>query len=100
MKKFLIVVMALTLALAASPAFAKGKRVKKVAPKTWQCAVGGNVVMTKTVDECMKLGGTVANYPGPDKVAPTKMKRAKKVKKVAPKVAPKTAPKPAPKAAQ
>jgi len=91
MKKLLIVVMALTLALAAGPAFAKGKKAKKVAPKTWQCDVGGNTVMTSTVEECMKQGGTVTNYPGPDKAAPMKAKKAKKAKKAAPKAAPKAA---------
>jgi len=75
------------LALAAGPAFAKGKKAKKAAPKTWQCDVGGNVVMTSTLEECMKQGGTVTNYPGPDKAAPVKAKKAKKAKKAAPKAA-------------
>lgn len=101
MKKLLIVVMALTLALAAGPAFAKGKKAKKVAQKTWQCDVGGNVVMTGSVEECMKQGGTVTNYPGPDKAAPVKGKKAKKAMKAAPKApkAPKAAAPKAPKAA-
>ena len=82
MKKLLIVAMALSLALSAAPAFAKGKaKAKKAAAKTWQCDVGGNTVMTGSVDECMKMGGMVKNYPGPDKAAPVKAKKAKKAKK-------------------
>lgn len=81
MKNLVIVAMALTLALSAAPAFAKGKKaVHKKAP-TWQCVVGGNTVMTASVAECMAKGGTVANYPGPDKAAPAKAKKAKKAKK-------------------
>ena len=91
MKKLLIVAMALTLALAAAPAFAKGKVAKKAAAKNWQCNVGGNVVMTSTVEECMQQGGTVANYPGPDKAAPAKAKKAKKAAPKAAKAAPKAA---------
>ena len=37
--------MALTLALSAAPAFAKGKKAKKAKAPTWQCVVGGNTVM-------------------------------------------------------
>jgi hypothetical protein len=82
MKRLLILAMALSLALSAAPAFAKGKATaKKAAPKTWQCDVGGNTVMTGSVDECMKMGGMVKNYPGPDKAAPVKGK--KKAKKAA-----------------
>lgn len=80
MKKFIVLAAALTLALSAAPAFAKGKAAKKApAKKSWQCTVGGNSIMTATVEECMKLGGMVANYPGPDKAAPAK--KAKKGKK-------------------
>lgn len=80
MKRLLILAMALSLALSAAPAFAKGKtKHKKIAaPKTWECVVGANTVMTGSVDECMKLGGMVKNYPGPDKAAPAKIKKAKK----------------------
>ncbi|KHK03688.1 hypothetical protein [Desulfovibrio sp. TomC] len=80
MKKFIVFAAALTLALSAVPAFAKGKAKKAAPKKTWQCTVGANTVMTGSVDECMKLGGMVANYPGPDKAAPMKGK-AKKAKK-------------------
>jgi hypothetical protein len=79
MKRLLILAVALSLALSAAPAFAKGKKMtKKAAPKTWQCEVGGNTVMTGSVEECMKMGGMVKNYPGPDKMAPAKTKKAKK----------------------
>ena len=82
MKKLLIAAMALSLALSAAPAFAKGKaKAKKAAAKTWQCDVGGNVVMTGTVEECMKQGGTVANYPGPDMPLRPRPKRPRKPKR-------------------
>lgn len=82
MKKFIVFAAALTLALSAVPAFAKGKAKKAAPQKTWQCTVGTNSVMTASVAECMKLGGMVANYPGPDKAAPVKGKaKAKKAKK-------------------
>uniref|UniRef100_I2PYW1 Integral membrane protein n=1 Tax=Desulfovibrio sp. U5L TaxID=596152 RepID=I2PYW1_9BACT len=84
MKKLIVLAAALTLALSAAPAFAKGKTSKKAsAKKTWQCTVGGNAVMTGTVEECMRMGGMVANYPGPDKAAPMgkKGKKAMKPKK-------------------
>ncbi|MHC1790485.1 hypothetical protein [Solidesulfovibrio sp.] len=76
MKKFIVFAAALSLALSVAPAFAKGK---KAAPKkTWDCKVGTNSVMTATVGECMKMGGLVANYPGPDKAAAPKAKKGKK----------------------
>ena len=78
MKKFIVFAAALTLALSAAPAFAKGKAQKAAPKKTWQCTVGANTVMTASVAECMKLGGMVANYPGPDKVAAPKAKKGKK----------------------
>ena len=78
MKKCIIVAMAMALALSAAPAFAKGKAAKKPAAKTVSCTVGSNTVMTATIDECMKLGGTVPSYPGPDKAAPAKTKKATK----------------------
>lgn len=82
MKKLIVLAAALTLALSAAPAFAKGKSSKKAsAKKAWQCTVGGNAVMTGSVEECMKMGGMVANYPGPDKAAPAMGKKAKKIKK-------------------
>lgn len=80
MKKFILLAAALTLALSAAPAFAKGKAKghKKAAAKSWECNVGGQTTMTATVNECMKLGGMVANYPGPDKAAPVKAKKSHK----------------------
>lgn len=81
MKKFLIFVAAMTLALSAAPAFAKGKGKKTKAAPRWECKTGDQTVMTASVNECMKLGGMVANYPGPDKAAPTKVKKSKKAKK-------------------
>jgi hypothetical protein len=79
MKKCIILAAALALALSAAPAFAKGKAHKKApAAKTWECNVGGQTTMTATVDQCMKLGGMVANYPGPDKAAPVKAKKGHK----------------------
>ncbi|MHC1712283.1 MAG: hypothetical protein AB9872_09045 [Solidesulfovibrio sp.] len=77
MKKIIILAAALTLALSAAPAFAKGKAAKKAAP-TWECKVGDKTVMTATVNECMKMGGMVANYPAAEKAAPAKAKKAKK----------------------
>ena len=82
MKKFIVFAAALSLALSAAPAFAKGMGKKKAAPKkTWECKVGMNSVMTASVNECMKMGGMVTNYPGPDKAAPMKMKAKPKAKK-------------------
>ena len=79
MKKIILLAVALTLALAA-PAFAKGKKAhKKAAAPTWGCKVGDQTTMTATVNECMKMGGMVTNYPGPDKAAP--VKKGKKAKK-------------------
>jgi hypothetical protein len=82
MKKLIVLAAALTLALSAAPAFAKGKAPKKAMAKkaTWDCNVGGKTTMTATVNECMKMGGMVTNYPGPDKAAPA-MKKGKKAKK-------------------
>ncbi|MEA4857813.1 MAG: hypothetical protein AAGU21_06985 [Solidesulfovibrio sp.] len=81
MKKLLVLAAALTLVLSAAPAFAKGKAAKKAAKATWQCNVGGQTTMTPTVEACMKMGGMVANYPGPDKAAPAKMGKKAKAKK-------------------
>lgn len=79
MKKIIVLAAALTLALSAAPAFAKGKKAskKKAAAATWECKAGDKTVMTATVEECMKMGGMVSNYPGPDKAAPAKAKKAK-----------------------
>ena len=76
----LIAIPVFALCLAAAPAFAKGKTAhhKKAAAKTWDCNVGGQTTMTATVNECMKMGGMVTNYPGPDKAAPVKAKKAHK----------------------
>ena len=80
MKKCIVLAAALALVLSAAPAFAKGKKVsKKAAKATWECNVGGTTSMVATVNECMKMGGMVANYPGPDKAAP--VKKGKKAKK-------------------
>ncbi|EFL50536.1 conserved hypothetical protein [Solidesulfovibrio fructosivorans JJ]] len=83
MKKIIVLAAALTLALSAAPAFAKkGKVHKKAAAPKWECNVGGQTAMTASVNECMKLGGMVVNYPGPDKAAPVKVKKShKKAKK-------------------
>ena len=78
MKKFIVFAAALSLALTAVPAFAKGKGKKAAPKKTWECKVGDNSVMTATVEQCMKLGGMVSNYPGPDKAAAPKAKKGKK----------------------
>ncbi|WP_300164583.1 hypothetical protein [Solidesulfovibrio sp.] len=80
MKKCIVLAAALAIALSAAPAFAKGKKAAaKKAPKaTWECNVGGKTSMVATVNECMKMGGMVANYPGPDKAAPVKAKKGKK----------------------
>jgi len=77
MKKFIVFAAALSLALSVAPAFAKGKGKKAAPKKTWDCKVGGNSVMTATVEQCMKMGGMVSNYPGPDKAAPAMKGKAK-----------------------
>jgi hypothetical protein len=78
MKKFIVFAAALSLALSVAPAFAKGKGKKAAPKKTWECTVGDKTTMTATVGECMKMGGMVANYPGPDKAAAPKAKKGKK----------------------
>jgi hypothetical protein len=80
MKKIIILAAALTLALSAAPAFAKGKAAAKAKAPTWECKVGDKTVMTASVNECMKMGGMVANFPGPDKAAPKAKAKAKKAK--------------------
>lgn len=86
MKKLLIAGLVFALSLSAGSAFAAGKgkaKAKKEAPKKWECTMGDKKVMTATVDECMKMGGLVMNYPGPapEKAPAKKAKAAKKAKK-------------------
>lgn len=81
MKKLLISGLVFAFALSGGVAFAKGKvSKKKDAPKKWECSMGDTKVMTATVDECLKKGGLVMNYPGPEpaKAAPAKKKAKKK----------------------
>jgi len=77
MKKLLVLAIALSLSLPGVAFAAKGKAPKKEAPKKWECSMGDTKVMTATLDECLKKGGLVMNYPGPAKDAP-KAKKGKK----------------------
>lgn len=77
MKKLLVVAIALSLSLPGAALAAKAKAPKKEAPKKWECSMGDTKVMTATLDECLKKGGLVMNYPGPAKDAP-KAKKGKK----------------------
>jgi len=77
MKKLLVVAIALSLSLPGAALAAKAKAPKKEAPKKWECSMGDTKVMTATIDECIKKGGLVMNYPGPAKDAP-KAKKGKK----------------------
>uniref|UniRef100_A0A7C4ENR0 Uncharacterized protein n=1 Tax=Fundidesulfovibrio putealis TaxID=270496 RepID=A0A7C4ENR0_9BACT len=64
MKKLLISGLVLAMSLSAGAAFAAGKaKAAKAAPKKWECTMGDKKVMTATLDECMKMGGMVMNYP-------------------------------------
>ena len=81
MKKLLITGLVLAMSLSAGAAFAAGKgkaKAPKNAPKKWECSMGDKKVMTASIDECMKMGGLVMNYPAP---APEKAPAAKKAKK-------------------
>ena len=79
MKKLLVAGLVLAMSLSAGAAFAKGKaKAPKNAPKSWECSMGDKKVMTSSLDECMKMGGMVMNYPAP---APEKAPMAKKAKK-------------------
>ncbi|GFK95047.1 hypothetical protein NNJEOMEG_02900 [Fundidesulfovibrio magnetotacticus] len=78
MKKLLVVGLVFAMSLSAGAAFAaKAKAPKKEAPKKWECSMGDTKVMTASIDECLKKGGLVMNYPGPAKDAP-KAKKGKK----------------------
>ena len=78
MKKLLVTALVLSLTLPAGAAFAKSHTKKKEAPKKWECTMGDKKIMTASLDECMKKGGMVMNYPGPDKAAPKAAKPKKK----------------------
>lgn len=76
MKKLIASALVLSMSLTAGAAFAAGKaKAKKEAPKKWECSMGDQKVMTATVDECLKKGGLVMNYPGPGKDAPKAAKK-------------------------
>jgi len=79
MKKLLVacLVMAMTLPAGAALAAGKGKAPKKETPKKWECTMGDKKIMTASLDECMKMGGLVMNYPGPApaKAAPKAKKK-------------------------
>ena len=84
MKKLLIAGLVFALSLSGGAAFAAGKakaKTMKSAPKKVECSVGDKKVMTATLDECMKMGGMVMNFPGPAKDAPKAAPKAKKAKK-------------------
>jgi len=79
MKKLLATALVLAMSLSAGAAFAaKGKTAKAAAPKKWECTMGDKKVMTASLDECMKMGGMVMNYPAPGKDAPKAAKAKKK----------------------
>jgi len=78
MKKVLISGLVLAMTLSAGMAFAAQKAPKKAAAKTVECTVGDKKLMTASLDECMKMGGMVMNFPKPSpaKAAP-KAKKGK-----------------------
>lgn len=79
MKKLLVLAIALSLSLPGAALAAKAKAPKKEAPKKWECSMGDKKVMTSSIDECLKMGGLVMNYPAPGKDAPKATKgKAKK----------------------
>ncbi|WP_243438268.1 hypothetical protein [Fundidesulfovibrio soli] len=80
MKKLLVACLVMAMTLPAGAALAAGKKApKKEAAKKWECTMGDKKIMTATLDECMKMGGLVMNYPGP---APAKAAaKAPKAKK-------------------
>ncbi len=66
MKKLIASALVLALSLSAGAAFAAGKpKAKKAAAKKVECQVGDQKVMTSSINECMKKGGLVLNYPAP-----------------------------------
>ncbi|MFZ5427302.1 MAG: hypothetical protein ACOZEN_10015 [Thermodesulfobacteriota bacterium] len=77
MKKLIATGLVLAMSLSAGAAFAAGKpKAKKEAVKKVECQVGDQKVMTASINECIKKGGLVLNYPGPSKDAP-KAKKGK-----------------------
>lgn len=78
MRKLLVAGLVFALALGGGVAFAAKKAPAKKKPATVECAVGDQKMMTSTLDECMKKGGLVLNYPGP---SPEKAKAKAKAKK-------------------
>lgn len=86
MKKLLVSGLVLAMTLSAGMAFAAPKAAKKKAAdgaKKWECSVGDKKVMTASLDECMKMGGMVMNYPkpAPEKAAPAAKAKKAKAKK-------------------
>jgi hypothetical protein len=80
MKKLIVSALVLAMTLTAGAAFAAGKTKmmkKKTGAPTVECSVGGQKSMVGTIDECMKMGGMVMNFPGP---APEKAMKPKKAK--------------------
>ena len=79
MKKLIVSALVLAMTLTAGAAFAAGKTKmkKKMGTPTVECSVGGQKSMVGTIDECMKMGGMVMNFPGP---APEKAMKPKKAK--------------------
>lgn len=75
MKKFLVIALTLAMTLSAGAAFAAKKAAAKKAAPKWECAMGDKKVMTSTLDECMKMGGLVQNYPAPAPEKPAKGKK-------------------------
>lgn len=76
MKKLVATALVLAVSLSAGAAFAAGKaKAKKEASKKWECSMGDQKVMTASIDECLKKGGMVMNYPGPGKDAPKAAKK-------------------------
>ena len=75
MKKLLVSALVLSMTLSAGVAFAAKKGGAKKASKAemakkWDCDMGDKKLATATLDECMKMGGVVLNYPGPAGDAP------------------------------
>ena len=78
MKKLLVSGLVLAMTLSAGMAFAAKKAPKKAeAAKKWECTVGDKKIMTASLDDCMKMGGMVMNYPkaAPEKAAPKAKKK-------------------------
>ncbi len=75
MKKLLATALVLAMSLSAGAAFAAKHKTAKATPKKWECTMGDKKVMTASLDECMKMGGMVMNYPAPGKEAPKAAKK-------------------------